>query len=98
MRVKIARWGTVGPDPPTIPEKGGGWQSQCLRGLRLSPLVVRISPGPPKTRQTSTSLQALQTRTPIPGQDWYQIRGPSSKVVEPSLGQNPRLVYSSSNP
>src|SRR2546426_6334409 len=23
MRVKIARWGTVGPDPPTIPEKGG---------------------------------------------------------------------------
>src|SRR6266446_2391710 len=25
-----------------------GRQSQCLRGLRLSPLAVRISPGPPK--------------------------------------------------
>ena len=79
-------------------QKKSGRQSQCPRGLCLSPLAVRISPGPPKTRQTSTSRQALQTRTPIPGQDWYQIRGPSSKVLEPFLGQNPRRVHSSSNP
>src|SRR2546425_3485726 len=67
-------------------QKKEGRQSQRLRGRRLSPLVVRISPGPPKTRQATDGRRVLRTRTPSPDRGWCQSLELSSIVLEPFSG------------